>query len=290
MSNPLVSVITTVYNRASFIKDCITSVQQSKFTDYEHIIVDDNSTDDSMLIAQQFAEGDKRIKIWENETNIGDYPNRNRGASHAIGKYLKYVDADDMLGPWALNLMVDCMEQYPSAALGLFAHGHGSSHVPILLTPDEAYDAHYNRGITIFNRSPLGAIMQRNRFETIGGFPENQHVGDCELWHRLAAVFPVVVLPSELSHYRVHDDQQSVDNRTNVSVPFKYFDAALRGMSLGKISQISEPKFAEIEKKIKRKQARTILVFLRRAKFLTARRLQKQSRRSWGELFKNARL
>ena len=121
--SPAVSVLTTVYNRAKFLGECIESVQQSQFTDYEHIIVDDGSTDDSVAIARRHAAQDPRIKVFVNEQNLGDYPNRNQAAKHASGKYLKYLDADDLHGPWILNVMVDAMEQFPEAGLGLFAHG-----------------------------------------------------------------------------------------------------------------------------------------------------------------------
>ena len=53
---PTVSILTTVYNRANFLGECIESVQQSKFKDYEHIIVDDGSTDDSVAIAKRYAQ------------------------------------------------------------------------------------------------------------------------------------------------------------------------------------------------------------------------------------------
>ena len=80
---PTVSVLTTVYNRAKFLGECIESVQQSRFTDYEHIIVDDGSTDDSVEIAKRYAAQDPRIKVFVNEQNLGDYPNRNQAAKHA---------------------------------------------------------------------------------------------------------------------------------------------------------------------------------------------------------------
>ena len=95
MSRPTVSILTTCFNRAQYIGECIESVQQSKFQDYEHIIVDDQSSDDSVEIAKSYAEKDSRIQVYVNEKNLGDYPNRNRAAELASGTYLKYLDADD---------------------------------------------------------------------------------------------------------------------------------------------------------------------------------------------------
>ena len=127
---PTVSVLTTVYNRALFLAECIESVQQSKFKDYEHIIVDDGSTDDSVAIAQRYAQDDPKIKVFVNDQNLGDYANRNQAAKHAIGKYLKYLDADDLHGAWILDVMVDAMEQFSEAGFGIIDHGPTSQPSP----------------------------------------------------------------------------------------------------------------------------------------------------------------
>jgi len=287
-SAPTVSVLTTVYNRAKFLGECIESVQLSKFKDYEHIIVDDGSTDDSVAIAKRYAKEDPKIKVFVNDRNLGDYPNRNQAAKHATGKYLKYLDADDMHSPYILDVVIDCMESHPDAGLGLFVHGQGSTHVSKCLNPEDALSLHYVKNIRVLSRSPLGAIIKRTAFEALGGFPENQHVGDHELWHRLASHFPIVILPSKLAHYRVHDDQQSQDNRTDLAVPFKYYDAAIRGLHFDRGNALSTDTRTSIEQVIRRRQARTVFVLIRRLKLKAATKLQRQSALSWRQLLSNA--
>ena len=71
------------------------------------IIVDDVSQDDTYSVAMRYAEQDSRISVYKNDTNLGDYPNRNMAASYAKGKYLKYLDADDKLYPYGLEI-IDC--------------------------------------------------------------------------------------------------------------------------------------------------------------------------------------
>jgi len=287
--SPTISVLTTVYNRAKFLGECIESVQQSRFTDYEHIIVDDGSTDNSVAIAERYAAKDSRIKVFVNEQNVGDYPNRNQAAKHASGTYLKYLDADDLHGPWILNVMVDAMEQFPDAGLGLFAHGKGSTHLAHCLSPKETFLTHYQEEVRIFDRSPLGAIIRTEAFRALNGFPENQHVGDHEFWHTLGSVYPTVIMPSKLAHYRIHEDQQSADNRTDISVPFKYFDAAIRGTT-HKQGNILKPKIqSAVLSIIRRRQARTILVLARKMKLFAAVRLKRQSGLTWGQLMLNAK-
>ena len=116
---PKVSVLTTVYNREKYITECIESVLASSFQDWEMIIVDDQSVDRSVEIAQSYAQQDERIKVYVNEVNLGDYPNRNKAASLATGKYLKYLDADDLIYPHGLEIMVKTMECYPQCTLGI---------------------------------------------------------------------------------------------------------------------------------------------------------------------------
>ena len=116
MNNPIASILTTVYNREKYIAACIDSVLASSYQDWELIIVDDVSTDASVAIAQSYEQKDPRIKVYVNEKNLGDYPNRNKAASYAKGKYLKYLDADDIIYPHGLEVMVHTMEQFPEAA------------------------------------------------------------------------------------------------------------------------------------------------------------------------------
>lgn len=101
---PIVSILTTVYNREKYIADCIESVLSSKFQDWELIIVDDQSKDKSVAIAEEYAATDARIQIYVNEHNLGDYPNRNQAVTYANGKYIKFLDADDLIYPHGLGI------------------------------------------------------------------------------------------------------------------------------------------------------------------------------------------
>ena len=282
---PTVSILTTVYNRANFLGECIESVQQSKFKDYEHIIVDDGSTDDSVAIARGYAEGDTRIKVFVNDKNLGDYPNRNKAASLARGKYIKYVDADDMSGPWMLSIMVDSMEAHPEAAAGLFVYGPHSNYLPRQIEPGQSLIDHYINGSGILNRSPLGAIINREKFNAVDGFPMKQHVGDFELWHKLGALYPLIALPTLLSNYRFHSGQQSEDNRTNFTVPFKYFQAALDGLEFARQKGDEHP---HIEAEILRRRSRTVLYAIRKMQLQKAFILKAKAGQSWIELLRHA--
>lgn len=223
MNSPKLSVLTTCYNREKYIAECIDSILNSSFEDFELIIVDDNSKDNSWNIIQQYAAQDIRIKPYRNDSNLGDYPNRNKAANLATGEYLKYVDADDVIGQHFLHILVCGMEAFPSAGLGLFAGQHWSETRPYPkhIAPEDAFRLYYTGQNTSLNRSPLMTIIRKSNFDEVGGFSGRQHLGDFELWHKLISQSGVVYMPSQ-AWVRVHDQQQSQDNRSDPTVNFKY--------------------------------------------------------------------
>jgi glycosyltransferase involved in cell wall biosynthesis len=204
---PRVSVLMTAYNRERFLNDAIESVLRSSFTDFELIVVDDASTDSSVEIARKFEQLDGRVHVIVNSTNLGDYRNRNRAASEARGIYLKYLDSDDTIYPHGLAVMVECMEQFPTAGLGLSAAPEGIGAHPRHLTPRDAYRKHY-LGENILGRAPGSAIIRREIFEAIGGFSGLRQVGDHELWLRIARRTSIVTMPRDLVWSREHGDQE----------------------------------------------------------------------------------
>lgn len=107
--NPVVSVIIPVYNVEEYLADCLTSIQNQTLKDIEIICVDDGSTDSSLSILCQAAEADPRICVLV-QKNSGLSAARNTGIQAARGKYLYYLDSDDMLEPDALQFLIDTVE------------------------------------------------------------------------------------------------------------------------------------------------------------------------------------
>ena len=205
---PIVSVLTTVYNREPYIAACIESVLAQTLDDFELIIVDDCSTDNSHVVAERYRT-DPRVHLYRNETNLGDYPNRNQAASLAMGKYLKYVDADDLIYPHCLELMVEGMETYPEAGYGI-SRELPSVMAPALLSPRDAYRSHFFL-TGLFSVGPLDAILRRDVFESIGGFSPARYTSDTEFFLRIGAGWPGVILAPCLVWWRHHAGQESVE-------------------------------------------------------------------------------
>jgi glycosyltransferase involved in cell wall biosynthesis len=255
---PLVSVLMTAYNREKYIAEAIESVLASTHTHFELIIVDDVSKDRTAEIARGYEQRDHRIKVFVNATNLGDYSNRNKAASYAKGKYIKYIDADDTIYPWGLKVVVDYMEQYPDAAYGLDSLEQDPVRpFPILLTPREAYFRHYF-SMPTFHKAPTSCIIKTDVFKAVGGFSGKWMIGDSELWHKLSKTHNVLLLPMGIVWCRIHEEQESKHIRENSSVVFSYTVMEMENLKDGNCPLGPEEKETLI-KKIARSQARSIL-------------------------------
>ena len=205
---PLVSVLMTAYNREKYIAEAIESVLASTYINFELIIVDDGSTDKTVQIAESYAIIDRRIKVYVNEKNLGDYQNRNKAASYAKGKYLKYVDSDDLIYPYGLETMVNAMEKFPEAALGITSKNIiPLQPFPILLTPQEAYHKHFFV-YGLLDYGPTGVIIRTEIFKANNMFSGKRYIGDTECWLKITAVNCVVELPPALTFWRQHEGQE----------------------------------------------------------------------------------
>ena len=110
-TEPRVSVITPVYNGAAYLAECIDSVLEQTYRNFEYVIVDNCSTDSSLDIARSAAEADPRVRVIEADEHIGIIPNWNRALNCASVdcEFVKFVHADDWLFP-------ECLEQMLAAA------------------------------------------------------------------------------------------------------------------------------------------------------------------------------
>lgn len=103
---PRVSIITPVYNGDAYIEDMIASVQAQSYLDYEHIIVDDGSTDETSKIVKRYARDDQRIK-YTKQKNQGPAVARNTGLALAQGVYVTFIDADDVYAPDTIKRTIE---------------------------------------------------------------------------------------------------------------------------------------------------------------------------------------
>lgn len=111
MKNNLVSIITPMYNAEKFVEDTIKSVQNQSYTNWEMLIVDDCSIDNSAEIVKSYAQKDSRIKYFKSDSNKGVSNARNIALANANGQYIAFLDSDDMWYENKLEKQIDFMQK-----------------------------------------------------------------------------------------------------------------------------------------------------------------------------------
>ena len=109
--SPLVSIITPVYNREEVLRQTVESVLSQSFGDFEYILVNDASTDNSLAILKEYEKKDSRVKVINLEKNLGPAGARNAGVEKASGKYIAFLDSDDMWEKDKLQIQLDFMKE-----------------------------------------------------------------------------------------------------------------------------------------------------------------------------------
>ncbi len=213
IDQPLVSVLMTSYNRERYIAEAIKSVLDQTYSNFELIITDNASTDSTVEIIQQFLPNEK-IRFYQNESNIGQFQNRNYAASLAKGKYLKYVDSDDLIYPNCLEIMVGGMEKFPEAGLGMVWGLKHDTPPPQVHSSLDVYRLYYFKN-TWMQVGPSGAIYKKTCFDEVGGFDTLPYVGDFDLNMKLGAKWPVVRLTEKVFYYRTHEGQELAEATRN---------------------------------------------------------------------------
>lgn len=226
MNSPLVSVLMCSYNREKYINEAITSVLASTFTNFELIIVDNCSTDNTLEIAKSFESKDTRIKVYQNNTNIGQFPNRNLAAQYAKGKYLKYLDSDDLLFANGLETMVVAMEKFPEAGLGVSYYFKNNlinvDELPTKISGHDAYLMHYLHGGLLFP-GPSFTIYKTEWFNKVNSFNPGFGISsDTHLNLKIATLTPVVIFDNTATFWRTHQEQLTITNNVNSLLIEKY--------------------------------------------------------------------
>jgi glycosyltransferase involved in cell wall biosynthesis len=284
---PLVSILMAAYNQEKFIAEAIDSVLASTYKNFELIIVDDCSSDATLAIAQSYLDKDNRVRVYKNERNLGDYPNRNRVASYAKGKYIKYVDGDDAIYYWGLQVVVEMMERFPDAAYGLDSINQDDYKIfPYLLNPAETYYAVYVKRMGLFDKSPTSSIMKREIFEKEGGFKHVKYSGDIDMWHRLALNHSVLVMPHGIVWSRVHEGSESNNSFKDIETR-NYHYLLLRREYLGHSQcQLDEASKKYFVRGIARGQVKILFKLLAKLRINKALKIKRSDPWSLPELIK----
>ena len=231
MNNPLISVLMTAFNREHFIGEAINSVLKSSYQNFELIIVDDCSTDGTVEILKQFENIDKRIQIYINPKNLGQFKNRNKAATYANAEYIKYFDSDDVMNKDMLEILIQGILKFPNVGMAVTCEipDIKLDQFPLVFSSKEAYTNYYFKGHCPLIVGPSGTIYNKKIFDSVGGFNESIGIlADTLLSLQLAAISQIVAVKNDIFIWRIHDKQVTVGQNN-------YFDMIKERYNINKI-------------------------------------------------------
>ena len=216
MQPPALSVLMSVYNGAAYLQQAVDSILAQTFTDFEFIIINDGSTDETAVLLSQFT--DPRLRIVHQE-NIGLTRSLNRGIALATGRYIARMDADDVAWPGRFAAQAAFLDAHPEVVLlgTAYRHVDTARHRSIDIFPPTT-NADIRRALLTEN--PIchsSAMMRRAALTAVGGYNEAfYYVQDYELWSRLAASGQVANLAEVLQTRHYHPQNLSNNFQTEL--------------------------------------------------------------------------
>ena len=210
---PQVSVVTSIYNGEAYLEECVNSILNQTFQDFEYIILNNGSTDRTPEILKSYS--DPRLRIIHQE-NLGIVRSLNKGITLSSGDLIARLDADDYSLPQRLEKQVAFMEQYPKIVFcgtrykELIGGGYFSPMVQLF-----EKDEDIRKNISCFNPFSHSTILLRKKtFLESGSYKEKfEYSHDYELWVRMLKIGSASILNEELSVVRLTEQSTSYDNR-----------------------------------------------------------------------------
>jgi glycosyltransferase involved in cell wall biosynthesis len=204
--NPTITVLMPVYNGAMYLPEAIDSILQQTYEDFEFLIIDDGSMDQSVRIINSYD--DPRIRLIKNERNLGLVSTLNKGIDLAKGEFIARMDCDDISLPERFEKQMALMSQHPEVGVcgGWIEYFMGR--VLVLKLPIS--DAEIKRTLPSDNPIAHPTVMMRTKvIKNLQVYynPGYSHVEDYELWIRLAVVTCFANIPEVLLKYRIHPEQ-----------------------------------------------------------------------------------
>jgi glycosyltransferase involved in cell wall biosynthesis len=214
---PKVSVVIPTYNRAKFIGEAIHSVLAQTFSDFELIVVDDGSTDDTAAIIKTIHD-DRLIYIYQ--VNQGRSNARNHALRIAKGCYITFLDSDDLYLPDKLKLQVDYLESNPrTGMIYTSALCIDESGAPLPDKYEATVSGHTYKDIAFFTpvTITLPTVMARREvFDTVGGFDEEMHrFEDTDMWRRISKSYRIDAIQEYTCKLRTRGDNSLVAQNPN---------------------------------------------------------------------------
>lgn len=214
----MISVVIPLYNKAQSIRKTLDSVLAQTYKDFEIVVVDDGSTDESADVAEAFLQASRHSPLafrLIRKPNGGVSSARNAGILAAKGEYVAFLDGDDLWGPEYLSISAKLIADYPNA--GIYGTASGLVINDVLKGETTLYVGHRgwieNPWIVGPPFSTSATIVDKKVFDVIGLFDERMtHGEDLDMWWRIVLKYPCVYEDVVHSYYRV-DAENSLMSR-----------------------------------------------------------------------------
>lgn len=212
---PTVSIVLPTYNRAVVLDRSIRSVLEQTYTDFELIVVDDDSTDDTEEVVEGYD--DPRVRYLEHDYNQGAAAARNTGIGAAYGDFIAFQDSDDEWLPRKLEKQMAVFERSPPEVGVVYSAflevaGRGERRIPGS-NPDWMDGDHHRRLLKYNFITTQAAVVRRDCFRTVGGFDEHlPRLMDWELWIRLSEPYRFEYIDEPLVRVYRQPDSISQDD------------------------------------------------------------------------------
>jgi len=258
---PKVSVVIATYNRASFLAETIDSVLQQRFQDYELIVVDDGSTDQTRTLVESYGS---RIRYLYHE-NRGPSAARNLAVRHARAPWIAFQDSDDLTEPNHLETLYAYANEHPRCGMvfanGAYLSGAQSKRGTIIsIAKSHRLATNGVRLVDLFEKSIVrlqASLISREAYDLVGGHDESLRICmDLDLSFRLLMNYPVAYLDRVVFWYRFHEgnigkneELRLTENIRVIKKLLEQFPAAQRELGARRIAKRISYRYYRLAKK-----------------------------------------
>jgi len=215
MSSPHVTVLTAVRNGSRYLAETVASIQAQTFTDWEYILVDDNSDDRTCDLVEEACRTDHRLKLLRRNSTGGPYVAANDGLREARGRYIVRIDADDLCTPNRIETQLKFLAAYPEYRACVsywqgFTDG-GARFGSVTSVPLNSRVFRWSlllRGPSVHS----AVCIERQAMKEIGGYRELPLSQDYRLWCDLTRLDWLGTVPEVLCYVRFHQKRQTTQN------------------------------------------------------------------------------
>jgi glycosyltransferase involved in cell wall biosynthesis len=226
-TTPKVSVLLPTFNSASFLDEAIRSVLNQTYVDFELIIVDNNSTDNTQALVEPYLS-DARVRYYRNATNIGLGNNWNLALTYAKGEYIKFLCSDDKFHFRLLEKFVPILDVYPQVSLvtsgrEVFGAKSYTWEIPYHALQNGYKMIAESLRLHNFLGEPT-SVMFRKKDLRGGVFNTNyKYLIDWDMWLRLLRVGDCYIVPETLSYFRIHEGQATAQALSSLNNYFEEY-------------------------------------------------------------------